>query len=664
MKGPKFLSLQTKLILCFVITSIVIVIATIGPALYLTSENIYKMSEEEALQGMQGLNSILEDYKKDALLQGSFIAAHPEVTAAVQSKDTQRILAVMTPWVKQANLDFATITDNRGVVLARTHAPEKKGDTVNNQFNVRSALQGVATAAIEPGTEIKLSVRAGIPIKNAQGDVLGVISVGYAASKAEAVDQAKSMFGTEATLFLNDVRVSTTIVKDGERVVGTKLNEAIATKVLTEGQRYVGIADILGKQYITAYMPLAGPEGKPVGVIFAGKPYDQATAARNELILAVSVITVVVLVLSLITGTVIARKISNPIKALGKATSQVASGDLSEQITVNTNDEIGILADSFNMMVSQLKQLITKVTSLSQSLAASSQELTASADESAQAANQVAASITEVATSSERQLNSVNSTALVVKEITDSIDKIAGKALSVADTSKQTATAAKDGGQAIATAVEQMGKIEATVTQSAAKVGKLGERSDEIGNIVETIATIAGQTNLLALNAAVEAARAGELGRGFAVVAEEIRKLAEESQIATERISALIADIRQDTGLAVHAMEEGTNQVTVGSKVVGNAGQAFVKIVALVDNVTAQISDISAAIRQIAGNSQKIISSVNEIEEASKHSSVEAQTVSAATEEQSAAMEQMAAATQSLAKMAEDLQNTVAIFKV
>ena len=209
-----------------------------------------------------------------------------------------------------------------------------------------------------------------------------------------------------------------------------------------------------------------------------------------------------------------------------------------------------------------------------------------------------------------------------------------------------------------------MANIEKAVDDSANLVGKLGERSQEIGTIVDTISGIAGQTNLLALNAAIEAARAGEQGRGFAVVAEEVRKLAEQSQDAAKQIAELIGAIQNDTNQAVDAMNEGTREVRKGTEVVTSAGQAFGQIVNLVDRVSDQVSDISAAIEQMAAGSQHIVASTKNIDAASKEASAHTQTVSAATEEQLASMEEIASSSQALANLAQELQTEVAKFRV
>ncbi|MBP2651690.1 MAG: mcpB 7 [Firmicutes bacterium] len=209
-----------------------------------------------------------------------------------------------------------------------------------------------------------------------------------------------------------------------------------------------------------------------------------------------------------------------------------------------------------------------------------------------------------------------------------------------------------------------MGQIEQTVNTSAQVVTKLGQRSKEIGQIVDTISGIASQTNLLALNAAIEAARAGEQGRGFAVVAEEVRKLAEQSQDAAKKIAQLIGEIQVDTDKAVVAMDNGTREVKTGADVVNTAGAAFGEIASLVTAVSDQVREISAAMQQMATGSQQIVGSVKKIDDLGKKSAGEAQGVSAAAEEQLASMEEIASSSQSLAQLAQKLQAEINTFRI
>ncbi len=363
-------------------------------------------------------------------------------------------------------------------------------------------------------------------------------------------------------------------------------------------------------------------------------------------------------------GVYAARSIARPVNQLAAVAQKVAGGDLTQQVKVVSRDEIGQLADAFNAMVAALTGLIRHINANAEHLAASSEELTASADQSALAANQIATSIISVASGASEQLGAATETSAVVEQISAGIQQIAGNVGQVAEQSAKATERAKAGGHAVDKAVSQMNHIEQAVNATAAVVAKLGERSTEIGQIVDTIANIAGQTNLLALNAAIEAARAGEQGRGFAVVADEVRKLAEQSQEAARRIADLIGEIQGETDRAVAAMNDGTREVKTGAAVVNGAGESFREITGLVAEVSGQVGDISASIQQIASGSRNIVDAVKRIDSLSRKTSEESESVSAATEEQLASMEEIAGASQALAKLAQDLQEAVARFRV
>ncbi len=380
--------------------------------------------------------------------------------------------------------------------------------------------------------------------------------------------------------------------------------------------------------------------------------------------ISIGSIMVAVLVLGL-SGWLITQSITKPLQTLILVCKELADGDFRDKPRkVLRKDEIGQVADALMDMRGSLRLVLKHVNESAEQVAASSEELTASAEQSAQATTQVAATISEVAQGAEQQVKAVGDTSAVVEQMSAGIQHVAANANEVSSVADKTTSAANQGGKAVDAAMSQMVSIEQSVSSSARVVTKLGERSKEIGQIVDTISGIAGQTNLLALNAAIEAARAGEQGRGFAVVAEEVRKLAEQSQEAAKQIANLISEIQSETGNAVVAMNEGTREVKVGADVVNNAGKAFKEIVSLIGEVSSQIKEISAAIQQMASGSQQIVASVRDIDRISKDAAGQTQTVSAATEEQSASMEEIAASSQALARMAEDLQSAVRKFKV
>jgi len=378
-------------------------------------------------------------------------------------------------------------------------------------------------------------------------------------------------------------------------------------------------------------------------------------------------IIVVAFILVSVLGWIIARLIAGSLTAAIAHLGEIAKGNFSIDVPeehLRAQDEGGDLAKAFDLMQQNMRGLIGQIANTSEQLAASSEELTASAEQSAQAANQVAESITQVAQGAEKQLYLVTSTTDVVGQMSQGIEQVGENAQAVSLAAEKTASAAGDGGQAIEKAVRQMSVIEEKTSETAIVIAELEGKSQEIGQIVEVIANIAGQTNLLALNAAIEAARAGEQGRGFAVVAEEVRKLAEQSGEAAKQIASLIGEVQQKTTNAVAYMTQGKMEVSMGTQVVNVAGESFREIVKMIQQMSEQIHEISAATEEITSGSQQVVNAVQEIDKESKVSAEQAQTVSAATEEQSASMEEIASSSQALSTMAEELQAAIGKFKV
>ncbi|AJQ25822.1 methyl-accepting chemotaxis protein [Pelosinus fermentans] len=387
---------------------------------------------------------------------------------------------------------------------------------------------------------------------------------------------------------------------------------------------------------------------------------QQAQELAKNIIIGILIASAIAISIGILLGLYMARTITKPIIQM---TEHMVSGDLNFAANVTSADEVGHLIRAFDKMITTLRSMVIGVQSNAEQVAASAEELTASAEESAHAVNQVATSIMEVAQGSDEQVMIVNENIAGIEQLAASIGQVAVKTNQVSLNAQQAAISAKSGSEAIEAAIKQMLQVEQSTGKSAEVIAKLGGHSQEIGQIVDAIASIAGQTNLLALNAAIEAARAGEHGRGFAVVAEEVRKLAEQSQHATKEIGHLIHEIQGDTNEAVQAMRIGAQEVQKGNTVVNLAGQSFNEIAGSVDQVSSQMQDISAFTQQIVDKSQQIVASIGNIAAISKDNASRTQTASAATEEQSASIEEIASSSQVLAKLAEELQRSISHFK-
>ena len=376
-------------------------------------------------------------------------------------------------------------------------------------------------------------------------------------------------------------------------------------------------------------------------------------------------ISLVAVLLAIAVGYTISRMITKPLSRMLESVQKVADGDLRvPALSMKSSDEIGQLAVAFDAMTINLRTVVSQVSKAAEHVAASSEELTVSSEQSAQAADQIASSITMVANGADEQLSAANEASAVVEQMSAGIQQVASNTNQVAEQSALAADRAQQGGKTVDKAVNQMTQIEETVNTSARVVGELGERSKEIGQIVDTIAGIASQTNLLALNAAIEAARAGEQGRGFAVVAEEVRKLAEQSETAAKQIGSIISEIQLQTGHAIQIMDESTHSVQEGIHLVNQAQHSFTAIHDAIGHSSAQTQHIAAAIADIADNAAQIAAAVEALAAADKQTGSHIESVAAATEEQHASMEELQATATLLAKVASELDSSIHTFKV
>ncbi len=437
-------------------------------------------------------------------------------------------------------------------------------------------------------------------------------------------------------------------------------------------------------------------------------------------------VTVVIGLLAMIGSCILAinvgRQVVRPIEETTELLKDIAEGegDLTKRLEERGQDEMTELCSWFNKFVAKLHETIADVKTSAESVAISASRLKETSEGLGSASEQIAATMGQVAEGSQSQTKSVeNSVGLVEKlghaidrvanearmqtntveetagsinQIDEAINSVAGGAENAAETARQVSDVAREGGEQVVEAVKAMDRIKDATDQVAEMVGKLGDSSQKIGAIVETIDDIAEQTNLLALNAAIEAARAGEHGKGFAVVAEEVRKLAERSSKATGEIAELITSIQNMTGQAVEAMERGNDQVSEGAVLGGKAGEALARIQEAVSDVVSRIETVSHSANNMKQSSQEVMTAFESLAQ-STHSSSEsaedmaqgstelkehieqvaaisqengaaAQEVSANTQEQNASVEELAGSAEEMASMASDLQKLVNQFRL
>ena len=278
----------------------------------------------------------------------------------------------------------------------------------------------------------------------------------------------------------------------------------------------------------------------------------------------------------------------------------LADGDLTSQLTV-TEDITGAIADSINYAVEALRELVTTI-----------KESTIMVDSATKQSEVSARRLDETQAGQLRQIK-LASEAITAMNV--SIDEVSGDAERSADVARHSVDVAHKGGAAVRRTIEGMNTIRETIQETSKRIKRLGESSQEIGNIVELINDIAEQTNILALNASIQASMAGEAGRGFAVVADEVQRLAERSTNATKQIEVLVRTIQSDTNEAVVSMERSTTDVVGGALLAENAGAALEEIEQVSNQIAMLVQNISNSAREQAVAAQGVKKNMGELTE-------------------------------------------------
>ncbi|WP_337103963.1 methyl-accepting chemotaxis protein [Paenibacillus sp. YIM B09110] len=339
--------------------------------------------------------------------------------------------------------------------------------------------------------------------------------------------------------------------------------------------------------------------------------------------LIIVIIAAVAIVLGILLAIMMSGMIVGPVLKIATRIRMISEGDLrGDVLAIRSKDEVGQLSASVNHMVERLRDLLGSTVISSQSVAAASE--------------QISASMQQMASTSISQSQSTQTVNELFMELSNSIHDVAASAEEAAELSEKTSAIATQGGNVVIESIEGMNVVNT-------KMSALEQDSSKIGDIISVIEDISSQTNLLALNAAIEAARAGDQGRGFAVVANEVRKLAERSSDATKQITVIIKGMQSNTVESVRSVSEAMQQ----SKQIG---QAFDNIIHMVNESSSRVTNIAAACEEQVAQSSTVFRSVQEI--------------SAASQQTAASSEETAATSQSLAALAEQMNESINIFKL
>ena len=595
------------------------------------------------------------------------LAAKPLSQDFLQGNVTPETKAAVEASIDDTNDIFH---DGNNVIITGSDAKQRyRSDKLNlvdvsSRAYFKEGMEGreaISEVLVSKATGHFISVIE-VPVKDKKGQVLGIVQRDYDLSvlgdfvQSQADEQTQVIIiDAQGKLLAHSAK---SVASEEDRTDVSKVD--FVSKALS-GKNGTEKLEFEGEEALVSYS-----QNEVTGwVVATVRPYRFIREAAYYQAMSTAGMG---LVLLLIVGAVaygLAGRITAPIVAISRTAGEISRGNLAlEKLPVNSSDELGQMAAAFNEMMDKLNSVFKRTAASANSVAASSEELNANSEQSAEAANQIAISITNVAERTNDQQGAVYTASQAVKNMEDLLKVIADNSEGVASASRLTMETADNGSRTIRNAVDNMNTLENSVSSSAEVIQSLGNQSKEIGQIVDTISAIAEQTNLLALNAAIEAARAGEHGRGFAVVADEVRKLAEQSAEAAEKISGLIREIQTQTDKAVASMHSGREITGKSAQAVNEAGEAFREIVTQIKTLREKVSSTTEAVHEADKGSRRIVEAVDNIDAAAGQLAQETETVSAATQEQSASIEEVASSSRHLANMAGELQKAIAAFKL
>lgn len=416
---------------------------------------------------------------------------------------------------------------------------------------------------------------------------------------------------------------------------------------------------------VSSFSPIKDADGSVVG--FIGVDYDaekEYTALMNTQRISI-IISIVIALLSSLIGAVLSKSISKPILNIANFAKKISNHDLKvEPIAIKNKDEVGVLANTFNIMVQNFKTLVNSIQRSSNLVIETSEKLTSMTESAASSVGEVTKAIESVSSASSEQTRSVELGNEKASLLANSIENISFAITSITEDMRETNNLNQKGIETINLLMQKSQETSSARNTVRQVISEVDDSSKEIGTIINTITQIANQTNLLALNASIESARAGEAGRGFAVVAEEIRKLAEQSADATNDIKALIENIQMKSQNAVESMEIATSIDFEQIKITQDTEEIFSVLSSKIQRLSEDISKIKIQNEDMNSRKDDIVDVIENILQLAEENSSSTEEISASTQEVLALVHGLANYAKDLNILFDELQKDIQKFKI
>ena len=355
-------SLKVKIILPSIIILSVLIVSL---NMFLSVRFLFlndALINEKFEANIKSFHFYLDDKTSNTQMAAVSMSFDADAIKAIRERDTEALLRLFTSKQIPYGVNYYTIADHEGIVLARTHEPDRFGDSILYQQNVKNALAGEVSSYFETGTIVQVSARTAVPVYDTDDSIIGIIITGVRFDSDNEVEKLKKLFEVEVAIFAINTRIATTTTKDEQSIVGMALDPKIEEIIIKNKQEYRGSVDIFGETYKTYYKPLLDPQDKKVfAVFFFGMPTTEVVAASNNVIRDGIICGFIGLVISAILIYSIMSSISEPIIKLTNDMGNIADGNLRVDIKVQSEDEVGHLGRSLQRIANILHKLLDDI---------------------------------------------------------------------------------------------------------------------------------------------------------------------------------------------------------------------------------------------------------------------------------------------------------------